>query len=151
VRAVGVAENVIDVHPPLIIDGRGCWTHEARPSRGVDGVRPRDQSDQVRDHAVGSGSALPVAEDQAVEINLLRLAEPFVWKEEERLVPDDGASQVAAELIALERRRLSGSNSKEVAGIQSIVAQELEQFAVELAATRRVARLTTAPELWPWY
>jgi hypothetical protein len=64
-------------------------------------------------------------------------------------VPDDGASQVAAELIALERRRLSGSNSKEVAGIQSIVAQELEQFAVELAATRRVARLTTAPELWP--
>jgi len=51
-------------------------------------------------------------------------------------VPDDGASQVAAELIALERRRLSGSNSKEVAGIQSIVAQELEQFAVELAATR---------------
>jgi len=27
---------------------------------------------------LGSGSALPVAEDQAVEINLLRLAEPFV-------------------------------------------------------------------------
>jgi len=71
---------------------------------------------------LGSGSALPVAEDQAVEINLLRLAQAFVGEKEERLAPDDGPSQVTAKLIAFERLGLGGIKGKEVAGIEGIVS-----------------------------
>ena len=47
-----------------------------------------------------------VAEDEAVQVEPLPMAQPLVREEEESLVLDDRAAQIAAKQIALEGRRL---------------------------------------------
>src|SRR5215207_6457056 len=78
------------------------------------------------------------------------LAQALVGEEEERLVlreveaaaalaeaqQGDGAAEVAAELVALEGRRVRQRRAEEVARVERVVAQELEQLAVPLVRAR---------------
>ena len=77
--------------------------------------------------------ALRIAENQAVEVEPLSLAESFIREEKERLVPDQRAAKIPAELVALEWRRLGRSEVEEVAGVEDVVAQKLEQLAVKFS------------------
>src|SRR5262245_30880390 len=63
------------------------------------------------------------------------MAHSLIREKEKSPVPDDRTAKTAAEQIALERRRRTGSKVEEVAGVERIVAQKLEQFAVEFVGT----------------
>src|SRR5205085_2320974 len=116
-----------------------------RRPRRVEEVRARDELDELRDDGIRDRRPLRVAEDQAVEVEALALPKALVGEEEEGSVlagVDGGAARaearqveraadVAAELVALEGRRVVQREVEEVARIERVVAQELEQLAVE--------------------
>src|SRR5438093_3880153 len=95
----------------------------------------RDQREQLGDHVTG-GLTLRLAEDQAVEVDLLGLAHSFLIEEEERLALDDGSANVCAELVAFERQRVAGRQAERIPGVQLVVTQELKHLTVECAAAR---------------
>src|SRR5215510_2936378 len=91
VEAVFAGEIVTDVYGPVIhTDGRRRRADEARCTGGIDEVRARDELDKLRSNGVGRGIALGIAEDEAIDVNLLPLAQPLIGEEEESFVPDDG-------------------------------------------------------------
>jgi hypothetical protein len=62
----------------------------------------------------------------------LALAQTLISKEKEQLFLNDWAAQVSAKLVALEWRGLVRGEFEEVAGVERIVAKELERFTVKL-------------------
>src|SRR3954465_10294187 len=136
VQSVAVADNVTDIDAPLIIvNVSRRRADKARSCGRIDEVRTRYEFDEPRDHA-GGGPALGVTEDEAVQIHILREAKAFVRRKEKRLTASDRAAQIRSELIAFEGRRLAGSKGEEIARIERVVTQELEEFAVKLAGAR---------------
>src|SRR5262245_403325 len=105
----------------------------------MDEVGSRNQIDQLAYHRVGSGCTLGVAEDQAVQVESLSMAHALIRNKEKSLLLYDGAAETGAELVAVERWRLTRSEIEEVARVERIVAEELEQLTVELvgAGARR--------------
>ena len=75
--------------------------------------------------------SLGLTQHAAIHSELLPLAQPFVGDEEERPVRANGTAKRAAELVTLERwLRLV----EEVARVETLVADELECFAMKLVA-----------------
>src|SRR5215510_10684168 len=64
------------------------------------------------------------------------MSQCFVGEKEERPVLYDWTTESASELVPLERRRLSRGEVEEVTRVQHIVAEELEEFAVEFVGSR---------------
>jgi hypothetical protein len=110
---------------------------EARSARRARRVRRRDEGQQVAHHGVGDPSALGVAQDAAVEVEALALAQALVAQEEEGLVLEDRAAEVHAELVAVERRLRLARGVEVVARVERLVAVELERLAVVLFVPER--------------
>ena len=75
--------------------------------------------------------------DDIVEGSALPQARALVIGEEEDSVLLDGAANRAAELVTLERLAIC---HEEIAGVELLIAKELEQVAVELNSCRSSAR-----------
>ena len=105
-----------------------------------------NQFDEFPNDVVGDGGALGVAQDQAIQVDALSLAQYFVVKEKEGAIlaasddraafsesrQVDWAADCAAELIALEGRRPRRGEVKKVTRIKRIVPEEFIQLAMEL-------------------
>src|SRR6185369_823830 len=133
VQPVARAQIEADVRSPLIdVDWRAGRTDEPWRSRRVDKVRTRNQLDQSPDHRICDRGPLSVAQDHAVEVLSLALAQTLISKEKEQLFLNDRAAQVSPKLVALEWRGLVRGEFEEVAGVERVVAKEFERFTVKL-------------------
>src|SRR5205807_10212338 len=102
---------------------RGCRRHKS--------VGSGDQVEQPPDCGIRHLRSLGLTQHAAIHSELLPLAQPFVGDEEERPVRANGTAKRAAELVTLERwLRLV----EEVARVETLVADELECFAMKLVA-----------------
>jgi hypothetical protein len=136
VQTVVRSELVVDVARPLVdVDVGGAGPDETRRSRRADRVGGGDQGKQVPNHGVRDRRPLVIAQDSAVEVELLSLPGALVAHEEERLVLDDGAAQVRPELVPLEGRLRLGLRVEEVPGVQVLVPIELEDLSVEIVGS----------------
>src|SRR4051812_8412288 len=137
VQPVTRIQDVTHVQRPLIVADRpGRPTDQTRRSRGIAEIRAGDQAGEFRSRGISDGRAIRIAEDDTVQTEVLRQTEALIREEEERLASDDGPSEGSPELIAFERRRLMRREVEEVTGVQRVIAHELKEFAVELAASR---------------
>ena len=136
-EAIVLAGVVLDVDRPAILIGDGRRrSDESRRAVGIEEVRVRDQRNQLPDHRIGRGGALRVAQHDAVQVHALTLSEPFVGGEVERPPALDRAADRSAELVPPERMRIRRREFEEVARIERIVAEELEDVAVNLVGAR---------------
>src|SRR5207247_2066478 len=111
------------------VEAEAGLVHEAGPE-DVRVVQGADLA--VRGAGVAEASPLGVAQDAAVEVELLALPQALVGDEEERLVLRDGTAQVGPELVPLEGRLLLARGVEEVPGVQGLVTQELESLPVNV-------------------
>src|SRR5215470_11320386 len=99
--------KVRDAEPGHGIAAASAWLEEVPAVEGVVAVQPVLIAQVVTDvyrplvQIYGRGRALSVAQDEAVEREPLAMAQPLVREKEERPVLDEGATEVAAEQVAL--------------------------------------------------
>src|SRR4029077_11888957 len=84
-----------------------------------------------------------------VELKSLVLAQPLIREEKKCFVLNDGATQMATELVALEGRWMIGVKVEEVTCIEHVVAQELEQLGVEIVSTGSRSNVNNRPGALP--
>src|SRR5258708_5265856 len=148
VQAVLLAENVMNVRRALVdIHGRSARTQEGRLSvEGSVGCRYETQQGPGRrpagrqNRVAGGGIEYLVGQGQS-----LALAYSFITHKKEGLVFENRPAQVAAELVALERRNPVGSRYnithngdrvKGVAGVEKVVTNKIIELAVILIGAR---------------
>jgi len=84
VQPVVFAEVVTDIYRPLVnVRQGGSRSNEARCAGGIEEVSPWNQFDEFPDDGVCDGRTLGVAQDQAIQVYALSLAQNFVIKEKE--------------------------------------------------------------------
>ena len=95
--------------------------------------------------------ALRIAEDQAVEIDCLRLAQSFVRDEEERLAPGRSVRRdCAPNWLRLKGGGLLEVKVKKLRASSALLRKNSNSSPWNSLVPERVATLTTAPELWPY-
>ena len=164
-QPVAFAEIVTDIYRQSVnVRRSGSRSNEARRAGGIEGVSPWNQFDEFPDDGVCDGRALGVAQDKAIQVNALSLAQNFVIKEKEGAIlaasedraafsearQVDWAADCAAELIALEGRRPRRGEVKKVTRIERIVPEEFIQLAVELLCAGARRNVDDAPLLRPY-
>src|SRR5437868_4007818 len=140
-QVVDFTKIVVDVHRALINVYRCC----RRAGEGIkdataagDRIRMRGQIHQGNRKRIScglDGCALCFREHVAGKSQTLALTQPFITSEEEGLPLHEGSSQIAAKLVAFERRNRPRRHGVEsVARIKPIVTQEFIRLAVELVS-----------------
>ena len=134
---VARSETMADVERPLIVLHRGIGvSDEPGRARLIDEVCTWHERDQLRDRGVGDRGTFRLAQDEAVDVEPLSLSQALITDEEKRPVSDQRPPEAAAELVALEGGRIRRGEGEEVACIQGVVAQELEQLPTERIGAR---------------